>query len=251
MSYQILTEAYEGPIDLFYDLVVADRIDASTLQLAQMVESLLAELSQGGPVELEHLSEFVLVLAMLCRLKARRMLGSQMGLSDDEPLENPDRDLWNQLARQTFGNAVRELAHLLERRAEMLSREAGPDWSRIDTTPQMAFSIHPGDLAELAGEVMARTRAAPDLDHLALDLLTVEEATSHLWRLLDRVEKSSFGDLVRHCGDRAEEAAWFMGLMELAGQGRVRIIQEAPADDIVIQPDRAPYPLTAAASGTV
>ncbi len=74
-SYQISTEAYEGPIDLFYDLVVADRIDPAALSLTRLVEGFLGELSDGTAVELEHISEFLLVLALLCRLKARRMLG--------------------------------------------------------------------------------------------------------------------------------------------------------------------------------
>ena len=94
MSYQIFTEAYEGPIDLFYDLVVADRIDPSAVNLSRLAESFLSELADGAPVDLEHLSGFVLVLALLCRLKARRMLGSTRDALEEAPVESPDRDLW-------------------------------------------------------------------------------------------------------------------------------------------------------------
>ena len=248
-SLQISTEAYEGPIDLFYELVVTNRIDPSALSLSAMVDSFLSGLADGAPVELEHLSEFILVLALLCRLKARRLLGRRRDFPEEEPVENPDRDLWYQLSRLTFGEAVQELAALLERRSGLRSREAGPDWSMMETTPRLAFRLEAGNLAELAGEIMSRVRDAPDLDHLALDLPTVEEAMSALWRLIGRIRESSFDEMSPHWGDRAEEAVWFMGLMELARQGRVRISQVAPGDDILIRRDSTPAPVMAAARG--
>ena len=240
MSYQIFTEVYEGPIDLFYDLVVADRIDSSTLSLTGLVERFLSELAEGTPTDLEHVSEFLLVLAFLCRLKARRMLSAPDDFPDEEPTENPDRELWYQLAQLTFGQVVEELTELLESRSRVRSREAGPDWSKISDTPPLDLSLDPGYLARLANEVFSAARAVPDLDHLALDLPTVEQAISDLWRLLSRTREGSFEDLSHHCGDRAEQAVWFMGLMELAHQGRVSISQAAPHEDIRIRPDHTP-----------
>lgn len=247
-SYQISTEAYEGPIDLFYDLVVADRIDASGLRLSRLVEGFLSDLWGGAPVELEHLSEFLLVLALLCRLKARRMLGEQQDVSGREPVDNPDRQLWYQLAHLTFGEAVEALAERLDERSVLRSREAGPDWSAIPSAPRPAFRIDPGRLASLAGEVMSRVEAVPDLDHLALDLPTVEEAIGEVWRIIGRMREASFQNLSERCADRVEEAAWFMGLLELVRQGKVLITQTSPQVDIHIRAG-APSPMMVAAGG--
>lgn len=246
-SYQISTEVYEGPIDLFYDLVAADRIDLSDLSLSRLVESLLQALSEGTAVELEHLSEFVLFMALLCKLKARRMLGAQRDLAGEEQVENPDRDLWYRLAHMTFGEAVQELAERLEQRSALRSRIAGPDWSKVDTNPELDFRLDPESLAHLARSIITRVEAGPDLDHLALDLPTVDEAIELLWRLIGRVGESSFGKLSHNCADRIEEAAWFMGLMELVRQGKVRIAQSAPRGEIRVEPGpaRASAPATA------
>ena len=248
-SCHISTEAYEGPIDLFYDLVVTDRIDPSILSLSGLVESFLSELFQGPPVDLEHLSEFVWVLALLCRLKARRMLGSQRALPEEASMENPDRDLWYRLANLTFREAVQELADRLEQRSGLRPREAGPDWSTLASTPELAFSLDSEDLADLARDLMTGARATPDLDHLALDLPTVEEATDRLWSLVGPVGEWSFEKLSDRCVDRIEEAVWFMGLLELARQGRVRISQNAPREDIRIEARAVPAPMMATADG--
>lgn len=243
-SYQISTEAYEGPIDLFYDLVVADRIDPTLLNLSGMVESFISELSDEPPVELEHLSEFLLVLALLCRLKARRVLGENRSFLSEEPVENPDRHLWNRLAHLTFQDAVEHLVELLERGSGRHARQAGPDWSKLDTAPRAAVRLDPEELAELVGGVMARIAAVADLDHLALDLPTVEEATARLWKLIEDAGESSFDAVSQACADRVEEAAWFMGLMELAHGGKVLVSQEEPQGAILIRALSPPGALT-------
>lgn len=249
-SYQISTEAYEGPIDLFYDLVVTNRIDPSILSLSGLVEGFLRELSEGAAMELEHLSEFVLVLALLCRLKARRVLGAQRDMSAEEPVENPDRELWYRLAHVTFREAVQELAHRLEQRSTLNSRAVGPDWSKVETTPELTFRLDPQNLADLAGNIMSRVDGRPDLDHLALDLPTVDEAMERLWRLIGRTGESSFERLSHKCADRVEEAAWFMGLMELARQGRVRVSQVEPRGEIHVEPGSDPGRVLTAAGGS-
>ena len=239
-SYQISTEAYEGPIDLFYDLVVADRIDPADLSLSRLVENFLSELFEGTSPDLDHVSEFVLVVALLCRLKARRLLGTRRDPSEEDPMGNPDRDLWYRLAYLTFGEAVQVLAGRLEQRSGLWSREAGPDWTKLRTTPELAFRLDPVSLAELAKDMMSRASAAPDLDHLALDLPSIEEAIDRLWHLVSQIGESSFEELSDRCADRVEEAVWFMGLMELARRGEVKISQTAPQRDIKIRPRAGP-----------
>lgn len=234
-SYQIHTEAYEGPIDLFYELVVSDRIDPAALSLARLVEGFLAEISDGSPVDLEHVSEFLLVLALLCRLKARRMLGTGLAPGAEDLPENPDRDLWFQLARLTFEEVTEELVARLRERAGFKPREAGPDWSKMDSAPELAFRLDPGDLAQVATDIMARVYAIPDLDHLALDIPDPEQVKAELWRLIGEVGETSFHSLVGGCGDRIEMAAWFMGLLELAREGRVSLSQSRPAGRILVQ----------------
>ncbi len=242
-SYQISTEAYEGPIDLFYDLVVTDRIDPAALSLSRLVERFLSELSEGIPVELEHISEFLLVLALLCRLKARRMLEAGRDPLEEDPAENPDRDLWFRLAHLTFREAMDELVERLGKRAGLHPRQAGPDWSKMDSTPELAFRLDPEDLADLAIEIMSRVPAILDLDHLALDLPTVEEAVAELLRLVGEVGDSSFEVLATRCGDRVEVAAWFMGLMELAREGRVQLSQSASGGAIHVQWNSVAVPI--------
>ena len=117
----------------------------------------------------------------------------------------------------------------------MQPREAGPDWSKLDSTPYLDFRLDPEDLANLATEIMSRVPAIPDLDHLALDLPTVEEAKAQLWRLIGGVGDSSFDSLAIRCADRVDVAAWFMGLLELAREGTVQLSQSAPGGPIRVR----------------
>ena len=82
---------------------------------------------------------------------------------------------------------------------------------------------------------MARVSAIPDLDHLPLDIPDPEQVKAELWRLLGEVGDTSFHSLAGGCGDRIEMAAWFMGLLELAREGRVSLSQSTPAGRILVQ----------------
>lgn len=234
-SYQICTEAYEGPIDLLYELVASDRIDPAALSLARLVEGFLEEISDASPVDLDHVSEFLLVLALLCRLKARRMLGAGLDPGAQDLPENPDRDLWFQLARLTFEEATAELVSRLRERAGFKAREAGPDWSKMNSAPELAFCLDPGDLARVATDILARVSAIPYLDHLPLDIPDPAQVKAELWRLIGEVGDTSFHSLAGGCGDRIEMTAWFMGLLELAREGKVSISQSTPAGRILVQ----------------
>ena len=70
-----------------------------------------------------------------------------------------------------------------------------------------------------------------------------------LRRLVSRAAESSFEELSHYCQDPAEEATWFMGLMELTREGTVRISQAGPSADIVIWYDRLPPALLVSAEG--
>ena len=68
----------------------------------------------------------------------------------------------------------------------------------------------------------------------------MEEALAKLGRLVSRMAESSFEELAPYCRDRVEEAAWFMGLMEMVHQGKVTISQTVPTANIVIRHEGSP-----------
>jgi chromatin segregation and condensation protein Rec8/ScpA/Scc1 (kleisin family) len=73
--------------------------------------------------------------------------------------------------------------------------------------------------------VFSRAAVEPDLDHLDLDLPSVELAIEDLQERLRRQTFSSFEELTEHCHRPMEVAAYFLALLEMARWGLIEVSQ--------------------------
>jgi chromatin segregation and condensation protein Rec8/ScpA/Scc1 (kleisin family) len=91
-------------------------------------------------------------------------------------------------------------------------------------------------LARIAAEALSRVDREPDLDHLDLELPSVESAIADLRARIEEVAVASFDDLVEHCRRPVEIAAYFLALLELARWGLIEVAQEDWLSGIEVRP---------------
>ncbi|HSK07033.1 MAG TPA: segregation/condensation protein A, partial [Acidimicrobiia bacterium] len=65
-----------------------------------------------------------------------------------------------------------------------------------------------------------------DLDHLDLDLPSVEAAINEMRARVAELTMASFESLVEHCTRPVEVAAYFLALLELARWGLIEVSQD-------------------------
>jgi chromatin segregation and condensation protein Rec8/ScpA/Scc1 (kleisin family) len=83
--------------------------------------------------------------------------------------------------------------------------------------------------------VFARAVLEPDLDHLDLDLPSVESAIDDLQERVQMETVASFEDLTEHCRRPVEVAAYFLALLELARWGLIEVSQADWASAIQVR----------------
>ena len=88
-------------------------------------------------------------------------------------------------------------------------------------------------LREIAESVLTRA-TEPDLDHLDLELPSVEVAIEDLRRRLTADVTTTFDEVAASLGRRVEVVAYFLALLELARWGVVEVAQEDWTADIRI-----------------
>jgi chromatin segregation and condensation protein Rec8/ScpA/Scc1 (kleisin family) len=91
---------------------------------------------------------------------------------------------------------------------------------------ELIMPIDVDALAGIAFSVFARAGAEPDLDHLDLDLPSVEAAIDELRARVAELTMSSFEELTGHCTRPVEVAAYFLALLELARWGLIEVSQD-------------------------
>src|ERR687885_1894454 len=100
-------EVFQGPFDLLLTLVLREEVDLLEVDLAEVVLAYVDHLERTGQLDLEAVTEFLVLIAALLELKSRLMLPGEddEGL-DWEPLEAADELLARLLEYSRYRRAA-------------------------------------------------------------------------------------------------------------------------------------------------
>jgi segregation and condensation protein A len=167
-------------------------------------------------------------------------------LPDDEPIdideelalaEERDRLLSRLLACLTFKDVAAVLRHRMDAAERNVARTVGLP-PQIDTPgPDVIIPVDVEAFAAIAQRVFTTPLNEPDVDHLDLDLPSVQDAMVDLQGRMASVITSDFDDVVAHCTRDVEVVAYFLALLELARWGIVKVHQGQIDEAIAIEYD--------------
>jgi segregation and condensation protein A len=248
----VSTPVFEGPIDLLLQLVNSHDVELYDIPLTAVVDAFVAEVAGWESVDLQTLSEFLMVAALLIELKSRRLLPGHDDVEPDEELvgwEERDLLLARLLECQAYAAAADGFALLLEQAARSVARTAGPDPDVVINAPDLLEGVTADDVAAAFLRATAE-RPVPvvDLYHVTVDTVTVADAVAELARRLPALGRSTFRGLTRHLTTRMEIIVRFLALLELCKQGRVDLDQGHTFGDLeVVWVADAPEPVSVGA----
>lgn len=240
MTFEVRTRVYEGPLDLLLQLITSHQLEITELSLVEIVAEYLAFIEDMRELDLDVTSEFLLIAATLIQLKARHLLPDDEPLDLDEELalaEERDRLLSRLLACLTFKDVAAVLTHRMDARTMHHPRTAGLPKSISPPPPDVILPVDATGLAAIAERAFTTPFEDPDLDHLDLDLPSVQDAMIDLQGRMSSVVTADFEDVVAHCNRNVEVVAYFLALLELARWGIVRVSQDIPEGAIAIEYD--------------
>lgn len=238
MSYHVKTAVFEGPLDLLLQLITRHQVDVTSLSLSDLVNEYLGYLDEMREMDLDITSEFLLIAATLIQLKIRKLLPDDVEVDLDEELallSERDRLLSRLLMCVTFKDVAAVLSARMQATNRYVPRISGIDQEISVPAPDVTIPVDPAGLAAIFERLLETRAEEPDLDHLDLDLPSVQSAIDELRsRVADAVE-TSFDDLVSHCTRKVEIAAYFLAVLELARWGMVEVAQEDWLDAIQVR----------------
>lgn len=238
MTFHVRTTVFEGPLDLLLQLITKHEVEITAVGLAGVVGEYLAFLDEMRELDLDVTSEFLLIAATLVQLKAQSLLPTRTDFDLDDELalaEERDRLLARLLASVTFKDVAAVLLRRLQDGNRFVPRVSGLDQKIEAPTPDVAIPATPDDLSQIAAKVFSRASLEPDLDHLDLDLPSVETAIADLRTRLQEEAFASFEDLTEHCNRPVEVAAYFLALLEMARWGLIEVSQADWASEIEVR----------------
>ncbi|MDF2730406.1 MAG: segregation/condensation protein [Acidimicrobiia bacterium] len=238
MTFHVKTTVFEGPLDLLLHLITKHQVEVTAVGLTEVVGEYVAFIDEMNGLDLEVTSEFLLIAATLIQLKAQSLLPTRGAFDLDEELaliEERDRLLSRLLVCVTFKDVAAVLQRRLREANRFVPRTSGVDQPIASRPADLVVPIDVHGLAGLAVRIFSRQGAEPDLDHLDLDLPSVEAAIEEIRARVTHETMSTFEELTAECTRTVEVAAYFLALLELARWGLIEVSQDDWLSEIVVR----------------
>lgn len=234
MPYVVALEAFHGPLDLLLYLIDESQLDIYDIPIARITDQYLAYLADTGDWDLERLGDFLVMASYLMQLKSRMLL-PKSPLEREDPEESgidPREELVQKLLSY---KRYRQVANFL---AAMEQGEVSRVFYRqSDDLPREEELV--ADVKSLVSAYKAlREQLKHSQHHMEIPSGDVDVSLM-MKQLMSRLEQKkrrgmAFRELLGAAANRKELLGYFLALLELLRQHRVRAVQSEHRADIRI-----------------
>ncbi len=230
----IVSQVYEGPMDLLLDLIRKQDIDIYDIPIAKITQQFLAYVEQLRASDMDMAGEFIYTASLLIHIKSKTLLPREPSGQDDQ-YDDPRRELVERLLEhERFKNA----AQMLQQK-QMIEdatwtnpglREFKGD---AGTEPELAADTV--DLVRVFQEILDRARNRPVIN-VEEDSVTVGQMIQFLGRRLNMEDKPiALRKLLAHTHSQRALVAMFLALLELVRLQAVLLRQDRLFSEIFIK----------------
>jgi segregation and condensation protein A len=225
-GYRIVTEVYEGPLDLLLDLIEKAQLDITRLALAQVTDQYLDYLHNLEERNPSEVSTFLVVAAKLLQIKSAALLPRPTvipGYGEDEI------DAGEELARQLIlYRRFKQIAQYLEQREHQNLHSylrVAPALVKIEPHVDLT-GITLEDLLQAARDVFYSRQTQEDLSTVvSLPRITIREKIHIIRNYLMQQSHGQFSKLLSST-NRIEIVVTFLALLELVKRHYINASQD-------------------------
>lgn len=234
-GYTIKLPQFEGPFDLLLFFIERDELDIYDIPIAKVTDDFLRYLRQAESMNIDLASEFVLVAATLCRIKAK-MLIPRKPLDEEGREIDPREELVSRLLEyKRYKSILAEMRELEEARSLRSQRgNITDELSQIATKALVDVELESVNLFKLLRafeKLMLRLEERnnrPVIHEIAQFSHSIEDQQV---RILDTVarfqisgQRASFEAVFAVCESKIHAIVTFLGLLELLNLQQLRLI---------------------------
>jgi segregation and condensation protein A len=217
-------DVFQGPFDLLLAVLLREEISIAEVALGEIVISYVDHLGEAGELDLETVTEFLVLIAALCELKSRLLLPGEERAEDLGPEEAADELLARMLEYRRYSEAARLLSERLEREGGAMYRSAPlPPELRRAAVKAATKVYEPERLGVALGDLLS-VPPPPDTRHIR----TTVSLQRRLGVLRDLITKRGRLDFDEAFGgeDRFTQAVTLFALLELYRRGEATWTQK-------------------------
>ncbi|MEZ5041401.1 MAG: segregation/condensation protein A [Saprospiraceae bacterium] len=229
-TYTIKLPQFEGPFDLLLFFIERDELDIHDIPISKITNDFLAYIRQMEAMNVDLASEFILVAATLCRIKAKLLLPRKP--VDEEGNEiDPREELVSRLLEyKRYKSVLEEMRELEEERALRNHRgNTARELKQIATKALVDAELESINLFKLLRafeRVMQKfDDSNPGTIHEIVQWgFTIEDQQNYIMEKVNTFKNVTFGILFSACENRIHAIVTFLALLELLNMEKVSIV---------------------------
>lgn len=235
MAYRVKLENFEGPLDLLLFLIKKNEVEIRDIPIAKITQQFLEYVEIIQIMDIESASDFILMAAMLMRIKAKMLLPRPLVEEEDEEFEDPRQELVQRLLEyRKFKESAIELAQLEQRERQYFNRGSfGLDVDGFDDELLADSDIGLFDLVAAFKQVLDRSTQFPVHRVQELDV-TLEDRIEFLESFFKKKRSIEFRKIFKQRSDRLVLIVTFIAILELIRRQYLKASQSAPFGDIIL-----------------
>ncbi|HET8975038.1 MAG TPA: ScpA family protein [Solirubrobacterales bacterium] len=148
-------DVFQGPFDLLLAVLLREEISLAEVPLGEIVLAYVDHLEEAGELDLDAVTEFLVLIAALLELKSRLLLPSEDGELELGPQEAADELLARMLEYRRYRDAASVFDQIFRRESNVLHRSAPPPPELRRAAVEAAVQVYePDRLGSALGELL-------------------------------------------------------------------------------------------------
>lgn len=232
--YKVRIDKFEGPFDLLVYLIQNAKMDIYDIRVAEITEQYIAYLKEMGELNVEVSSEFIVLAAVLIRLKSRMLLPRVNEIGEIVIDEDPRMELASRLAEYVRTKKIAEMLQERMEANECVHEKPAEDMSIYLDSPDELLKTDIEQFVSAFNAFLQKKKRVADVkkryQRIKRDRASIEERINYMSMIIkDRVsvgESIDFVRLVPEDADRYDVTLSFMSLLEMIKMQKVDAKQD-------------------------
>jgi segregation and condensation protein A len=233
-GYEVRLAAFEGPLDLLLHLIEREKLDISTISLAQVTDQFLQHIQNAETLLPGTLADFLAMAARLVWLKSRLLLPQPPKASDAEE-EDPGEELARQLREYKRFKQVAQTLH-------EVAASGHRGFVRVAIAPEFERQLRRCDVSleeflAAVGRALSAKQPPPVVGTVVTPFtVTIHDQIHLIARLTAGGQSITFHSLLGRATNRIEIIVTLLAVLELSKRQRVLVQQSRVFGEITITP---------------
>lgn len=232
--YKVRIDSFEGPFDLLIYLILNAKMDIYNIRVSEITKQYIEYLDRMEELDIEVGTEFIVLAAVLIKLKAKMLLPMEVEDEDIYSYEDPRTEIADKLLEYI---KIKRIAKLLQEREEAglaIFEKPGEDISKYIDNPDEIIKTSEEKFVEAFLGFLERKKKLYDVKKRYIKVnrerASIEERIDYMIRALDeglmKSDAISFYDLIPKNSDKYDLALSFVSLLEMVRTQDIEVSQE-------------------------